>query len=507
MKKKLSFFVLVLCYTCSLLFSEIPGKIIVGLNTSYPPYTFVENKHEPTGILLEIVGEAAKLIGIEVEYRRLPFARIEKDARKGEIDAVIGFFDTPDRRDYFEFLDNDLIHEENSFFTWKGSEINYSGKLEDLKNITIGVVHGYKYGGDFDLANFLKTEKCPNDKNVVIKLIKKRFDIAIGNKMVIEYYAKELHVLEKIEWLKPPGFIGYSHVISFSKAKGTQGQELARKFSEAIAQLKKNGTYRKILQKYNFKNKEYSQTNKTLFDTYEFNVPPVKLACDDWSPYYGPNMKNKGPIAEIITQAFKRVGYEVKIDFITRAKLLEKLKTGKYDAGFSAYYSIQRAKDYIFSEPIGVCSRVAFLKKKTTQIIFKKLADLKSFRIGVTRAHIYDVPEFDDAEFLNKIESTSNEANITNLIKGRIDLVIIDKVVAQYLIDKKFMDNKSKLDFLDFTDRKGELYLIISKKSEVSGQLKRDFNYGLKKIKEDGTFDRIVKKYEKYGYAYETNKK
>lgn len=488
MKKTFSVFVLVLVCMCGLSFSETPGKIIVGLNTSYPPYTFVEENREPKGIFPEIIDEAAKLIGIEVEYKRLPFARMIKDARKGEIDAVIGFFETPDRRDYFEFLDNDLIYEENSFFTWKGSGIKYTGKLEDLKNITIGVVQGYKYGGDFDRVDFLKTEKCPNDKNVVNKLIKKRFDIAIGNGMVIDYYAKELRVPDKIEWLNPSVFRGRSHVISFSKAKGKQCQELVRKFSEAIEQLKENGTYRTILQKYRFDN----------------NIPTVKLACDDRPPYYGPNMPNEGPIAEIVTQAFNQINYNVKIDFIARAKVLEKVKNGKYDAGFAAYHSEKRAKEYRFSDPIGVCSKMVFLKKKNFKTISNRLEDMKNYRIGVTRAYIYGLPEFDDAKYLNKIESTDNDVNIMNLLKGRIDLVIFDKAIAQYFIVKEIPNDKEKLDFIEFTDKKVDMYLVITRKSKSSLQLKRDFDYGLRQIKDDGTFNQILKKYK---YAYETNNK
>jgi len=494
MKKKLLVFIFFLGYTGSLLIGDIPRKISVGLNESYPPYTFVKDtfvkdKERPTGIFPEIIDAAAKIAGIQVEYKQYPWVRMTKKAVIGEIDAVMGLFKTPDRVNYFDFSDEGLIYEEYSFFTWKGSGIKYSGKLDELKGITIGVVQDYKYSGDFDQASFLKREKCLADQNVLEKLIKKRFDIAIGNKMVIEYYAKKLDVLEKIEWLSPLVASGYSHVIAFSKAKGKQSEELAKKFSEAIKQLIKNGTFQRILDKYyKFDNKENS----------------IKLAYHDWSPYYGPDMPNRGLIAVIITKAFKRVGYNIKLEFLPPANLLDKLKIGRYDAGFAAYYSDQRAKDYIFSDPIGICSRVAFLKKKYLQINFKKLEDMKPYRIGVTRGYIYAVPEFDNAEYLNKIESASEEASIINLLKGRLDLVIIDKVVAQYLIDKKFMDNKNELDFLDFTDRKGDLFLIISKANTEAERIKKDFNYGLKQTKEDGTFAQILKNYR---YDYETNKK
>ncbi len=255
MKKTFLVLVLLMGWTCSLLFSEIPPKIIVAYNESYPPYTYIEYNRRPTGIYPEIVDEAAKIVGIEVEYKQLLWVRVTLEAKKGNIDAVMGLFNTPDRREYFEFSKNGLIYEEYSFFTLKGSGIKYRGKLEDLKNIHIGVVQDYKYGSKFDSADFLMIEKCLTDQNLVEKLAKKRFRIAIGNKTAINYYAKKLGVMNKIEWLHPPVSREYSHVIAFSKATGKPYEELARKFSDAIKQLKKNGSFKKILDKYNFDNK------------------------------------------------------------------------------------------------------------------------------------------------------------------------------------------------------------------------------------------------------------
>jgi ABC-type amino acid transport substrate-binding protein len=176
----------------------------------------------------------------------------------------MGLFNTADRQKYFVFSKRGLIYEEYSFFTLKGCGIRYNGTLDELENVTIGVVQDYKYGGKFDNADFLKKENCLTDKNLLEKLLRKRFDIAIGSKTVIDYYAMKLGIIDKIEWLKPPVSESYSHVIAFSKAKGKQAEELARKFSEAIDTLIKNGTFKAIINKYKFDNKENSHANTPI---------------------------------------------------------------------------------------------------------------------------------------------------------------------------------------------------------------------------------------------------
>jgi polar amino acid transport system substrate-binding protein len=496
MKKTFWVLVLFLGYACNLSFAEIPGKISVGLNEPYPPYTIIESNKRPVGIFPEIIDAAAKILEIEVEYKQIIWVRMNNEAKKGNIDAVMGLFKTPDRRDDFNFSEGGLIYEEYSFFTLKDNNIKYSGQLEDFKKITIGVVQDYNYGCDFEQATFLKKEKCLTDQNVLEKLMKKRFDIAIGNKMVIEYYATKLNVLNKIKWLMPPVSKEHSHVIAFSKAKGKQAEELAREFSDAIKQLIENGTFKKILNKYHFDNKE------------SLLIPTVKLAADDLPPYYGPTMPNNGPIAEIIIEAFKRVGYEATIDFLPFwINVMKSVKNGKYTAGFTGFFSKEREKDYTFSEPLNVFCRFVFLKKKKINIKLEKVDDLKPYRIGVTHGYLYNFPGFNGKNGLKKVPAISNKVDIENLIKGRLDLVLVDKVIADYIIDKNFSACKGDLDYIDLFDTRIDRHLLISKNFGNHCQLKRDFDYGLKQIKKDGTFDRIIKEYEKkYGYSYETNK-
>jgi polar amino acid transport system substrate-binding protein len=75
----------------------------------------------------------------------------------------------------------------------------------------------------------------------------------------------------------------------------------------------------------------------------------LKIATTDWEPYVGKALKGEGFNAEIITEAFKRAGYTVKIDFMQWDKAIEDATKGTYDAVFPEYYSKDRAKDFIYS--------------------------------------------------------------------------------------------------------------------------------------------------------------
>jgi polar amino acid transport system substrate-binding protein len=452
-------------------------------------------KGEFNGICYAIVEKVAAFLDIKISYRLMPFDKLLQEARAGKVDAIIPVAKNRDKHEYLYFPENGIWVEEHYLFTLKKYGIMYSGDMYDLMNFPIGVVKGYSYGDKFDSAvnsKQIQTVVYPGISGVMEQLKKGEIKIGVGNRDKINYLKSKLKINDLV--LLEPCISKDMLYLAFSKKKKAH-EELAKLFSDGIETFRRSKEFQKIL------------------DDYGFCIPTVKLAANDIPPYYGPNMPNNGPIAEIIIEAFKRVGYEAKIDFVPSwSYLLKSAKNGKYAAGFTGFYSKEREKDYIFSNPLNIFCRFVFLKKKEMNIKIEKQEnleeDLKPYRIGVTHGYIYNFPAFNEMNGLKRVPAISNEVDINNLIKGRLDLVLVDKVIADYIIDKNFPKYKEDLDFIDLVGTTMDRHLLISRRFEDSFQLKRDFDYGLKQIKEDGTFDSIIKEYEeKYGYSFETNKK
>jgi polar amino acid transport system substrate-binding protein len=62
--------------------------------------------------------------------------------------------------------------------------------------------------------------------------------------------------------------------------------------------------------------------------------------------------------------------------------------------------------------------------------------ELQSKRIGVVRGYI-NTKMFDLATYLDKHEATTDHINLKKLYFKRLDLIVIDKNVADHLIEKK----------------------------------------------------------------------
>jgi polar amino acid transport system substrate-binding protein len=221
-------------------------QIVIGTSTGYPPYYF-QKDGKLVGLCIDIINYVAKEHGIKAIYQQYPWNRMLYNAKEGNVDAVMPLFKTKERGTYLYFPKQALAMEENRFFTWKQTKIQYSGDFHDLKPYKIGVVNNYSYGKIFDLVDYLLKEEALNDRSLLMKFKLKRFEVGIGNEYVVNFYARQLKLSNNIVFLKPsvtkdPLYIG------FSKAKGHI--DLIDKFSLTIAKLKQTERYQEILKYY-----------------------------------------------------------------------------------------------------------------------------------------------------------------------------------------------------------------------------------------------------------------
>ena len=242
----------------------------------------------------------------------------------------------------------------------------------------------------------------------------------------------------------------------------------------------------------------------------------IRLATLEWEPYIGSKMPRYGLTAEIVAEAFKRVGYTVDIKFYPWTEALKMGEAGKVDGIFPAYHSKGRETHFLFSEsfaqsPLGFYKKsaavagpnISQLKRADENIVFPEdprvdqtavLKMMKQYTFGVVKGYV-NTPEFDAATFLKKVESASDEENLRNLINGRVDLIFIDRYAAKNIIVKKFPWHLQDYEFMEPALAAKPLYIGFSKKTAGHRQKLKDFNRGLKLARKDRLLERLTDKY------------
>ncbi len=219
----------------------------------------------------------------------------------------------------------------------------------------------------------------------------------------------------------------------------------------------------------------------------------ITIATLEWEPYIGTRLENQGFMAQITRIAFKSQGYDVQYVFLPWKRAVVMAEAGIYDGYFPAYWARRRLKKSIFTDAI-IAGTIGFFKKKSDTIVFTDLKDLKPYRIGVVRGYINTV-EFDAADYLTKEEAVSDLQNLQKLAGNRVDLIVCDRFVEQYLVKHYLPDLASRIEFMKPALQVKNLYICISKKAENAQKKVAVFNKGLQQIKKQGIFNKIAHRY------------
>ncbi len=224
----------------------------------------------------------------------------------------------------------------------------------------------------------------------------------------------------------------------------------------------------------------------------------ISLSTCEYPPYYGEQLENNGFIAEIITEAYKRMNYSVDITFYPWPRAYEYGKRGEIVDGLFTFGVVteERLQLFEYSDPLPPLV-FGFYKLVEDDIFFTTLEDLISYRIGVVRGYIYD-DSFEDIRANLEIDEVSvDKQNVLKLEAGRLDLILIERFNANYLIRTKFPELADVIEWLEPPISVDAQYLAISKRAPDYLQKVDDFNRGLELIKQDGTFEEIL---SKHGY-------
>lgn len=220
--------------------------LVVGVSIGYPPY-YYEDEGTLTGFCIETINAVAETIDFDVEYKIYPWKRLIVNAQNGTIDAIMPLFKTERREEYLIFEGLELAPETNHFFTSTESNILFNGKLEDLKQYHIGVVDQYSYGDIFDHFEFPRKQITRSDKHLVDMFMHHRFDIGVGNRYVVQHYAKLAGIEHTVKFLDPPIT---KETLYLGVVKARNENNKAEKLAKALQAYTTTTAYRKLISKY-----------------------------------------------------------------------------------------------------------------------------------------------------------------------------------------------------------------------------------------------------------------
>lgn len=206
--------------------------------------------------------------------------------------------------------------------------------------------------------------------------------------------------------------------------------------------------------------------------------------------------KPAGMLVDLVTEAFRRTGHTVEIRLMPWARCLAEAKTGAVDGVFSSFKLPEREQFLLFSNEVLTTQVIAFFAMKNSITGFDgDLASLRDAKIGIINGTSYG-KRFDDAVkdgVLSHVDRTNSvDSNLGKLALGRVNLI---PSYREVLIDAaKHLDLLQHIVEIAPPLESVPSYLAFTKVRDMR-QPSYAFDAALMRMKQDGTYGRIVKKY------------
>ena len=234
------------------------SKYVISSDSSFAPFVFQNGKNKYTGIDMDLIKAIAKDQGFTIEIDNPGFDAAVSDVQSGHAQGMIaGMTVTDARKETFDF--SEPYYTANSILAVQ--EDSKIDSYDDLKGKTVGVKNG--------TASQTFLEKNKNKYGYKIKTFSDGASMydslnsgsvaaIMDDEPVIKYAIKQGRKFKTPIEGTPSG------QLAFAVKKG-ENPELIEMFNNGLANLKKNGQYQKILDKY-LKSDSKSSTSSTTAD-------------------------------------------------------------------------------------------------------------------------------------------------------------------------------------------------------------------------------------------------
>jgi len=214
----------------------------------YPPYSYSENG-KITGIATETVEAVLNDLGNETEIKIYPWARAYKMALNEKNVLIFGLNRTQEREDLFKWV-GFITSNSLAFFSLQTRSDIGINSLNDAKKYDVGVIIEDSGAQHLLSKGFTRITPVNSDIQNLTKLLIGRIDLWLTDELNGYYvFKKNGHDPNKFI-IKYDFQISSGLYMAFSK---NTSDELVEEFRESLDNIKENGTYSKIVQKYKYK--------------------------------------------------------------------------------------------------------------------------------------------------------------------------------------------------------------------------------------------------------------
>jgi len=215
-----------------------------------PPFHFLDANRNPTGVLVDVIKAVISVAKVDAEIELMPFARCYESTQHQPNVFMFSLLKTSDRTPRFKWLGQ--TYKAKAYLVGLKSRSDLQlNTIEDAKSLVVGTIRGYHSEHYLKEANFTIEDNLHlsvNYQQMWGMLFKNRIDLVLTNFIALEFELNsiDLEVNDITTYLELEDFPNQLHI-----ATGlTTPDQTIKKLSDALIQIKADGSYQQIMTKW-----------------------------------------------------------------------------------------------------------------------------------------------------------------------------------------------------------------------------------------------------------------
>ncbi|WP_338634936.1 substrate-binding periplasmic protein [Spirobacillus cienkowskii] len=224
----------------------------------------------------------------------------------------------------------------------------------------------------------------------------------------------------------------------------------------------------------------------------------IKFETDIWCPYTCDEKTTqlKGYVIDMAEEIFAKHNIKFTHSLIPWARAIKRAEKGEVDA-VGAAYKEGREGYLVFPKEEFAMSINKFYVLKENNWMYKNPESLNNTILGIVLGYVYGggvgILNQNSKKIMPSGGENAFERNLDKLIRKEINATIEESYVAQYTIKQLKLQDKVK-EAGSFGVKKG-IYIGFSKALPDSERYAQMLSDGIKELKKNGRFEKILKKY------------
>lgn len=214
----------------------------------------------------------------------------------------------------------------------------------------------------------------------------------------------------------------------------------------------------------------------------------LKLSADVW-PLFTNVEGEKSILTDLVQEALSRMEVKSTIEITEFTDVIKGIESGEFDGSPAFWISDERQEKYLFSKPY-LYNQLILVGKKGSDVTATSFNDLSGKKIGVVNNYAYG--DFDNNKEIVIISDVSNQKNLENLLSDKIDYMLVDALLIQYMLKYQLNDVTQHLAIGQKPLLVKSLHVALNKNVENAEEILTQFDKEIEKMIVDESFNRIL---------------